>query len=130
LVFERRGGQVALHTILAGSGKANFRIAQEQTLQGGFSIGSSIFDPKVKRTFSCPTKRRYQCCRYRIPQEGEYFTGNARYEGYSLDLIDEISKLLGFEYEFELTPDQAFGAYNKETKQWNGLVKQLLDRVS
>jgi hypothetical protein len=55
--------------------------------------------------------------------------GNARYEGYSMDLIDEISRILEFKYEFELTPDQAYGSYNKETKQWNGLVKQLLDRV-
>lgn len=52
-----------------------------------------------------------------------------RYEGFCIDLIDEISKLLNFKYEFELVPDGNYGTYNKETKQWNGLIKRLLDRV-
>jgi glutamate receptor, ionotropic, invertebrate len=70
------------------------------------------------------------CYHFRTPKDGEYFEGNARYEGYSLDLIDGISKILGFKYIFELVPDKAYGSYNKETKQWNGLIRQLLDRVS
>lgn len=55
--------------------------------------------------------------------------GNDRYEGYSVDLIDGIAKLLGFKYQFELTPDNKYGSFNKVTKKWDGLVKQLLDRV-
>ncbi|KAK9303590.1 hypothetical protein QLX08_004755 [Tetragonisca angustula] len=51
-----------------------------------------------------------------------------RYEGFCIDLIDEIAKLLNFKYEFELVPDGNFGTYNKETKQWNGLIRRLLDR--
>lgn len=65
----------------------------------------------------------------REPEEGEVLEGNARYEGYSVDLIDAISKILGFQYRFELTPDNKYGSYNKVTKKWDGLVKQLLDRV-
>lgn len=57
------------------------------------------------------------------------YEGNDRFEGYSIDLIDGISKILGFKYVFELVPDNAHGSYNKETKKWNGLVKYLLDRV-
>lgn len=67
---------------------------------------------------------------HRPKEDGVTFVGNDRYEGYSLDLIDEISKILGFKYVFELVPDNAYGSYNKETKKWNGLVKQLLDHVS
>lgn len=55
--------------------------------------------------------------------------GNDRYEGYSADLIDAIAKILGFKYKFELTPDNKYGSFNKVTKKWDGLVKQLLDRV-
>lgn len=66
----------------------------------------------------------------RIPEEGEVLTGNDRYEGYSVDLIEAISKILGFHYRFELTPDNRYGSFNKVTKKWDGLVKQLLDRVS
>lgn len=47
-----------------------------------------------------------------------------------MDLIDAIAKLLNFKYEFQLTPDGKYGAYNKITKQWDGLVRQLLDGVS
>ena len=38
-------------------------------------------------------------------EEGEVFEGNHRLEGYSLDLIDAISKILKFNYVFELVPD-------------------------
>lgn len=55
--------------------------------------------------------------------------GNDRYEGYSVDLIDAIAKILGFKYRFEVVPDGNYGSFNKVTKKWNGLVKQLLDRV-
>ncbi|XP_076280538.1 glutamate receptor ionotropic, kainate 2 [Lasioglossum baleicum] len=51
-----------------------------------------------------------------------------RYEGFCIDLIDEIAKLLSFKsYEFELVPDGNYGSYNKDTKQWNGLMRRLLD---
>lgn len=52
-----------------------------------------------------------------------------RYEGFCIDLIDEIAKLLKFKYEFELVPDGSYGKYDKETKQWNGLIRRLLDHV-
>ncbi|XP_078053651.1 glutamate receptor ionotropic, kainate 2 [Augochlora pura] len=51
-----------------------------------------------------------------------------RYEGFCIDLIEEISKLLNFKYEFEMVPDGKYGTYDKETKQWNGLIRRLLDR--
>lgn len=38
-------------------------------------------------------------------EDGEVFEGNQRLEGYSLDLIDAISKILKFNYQFELVPD-------------------------
>lgn len=59
-----------------------------------------------------------------------YYEGNDRYEGFSLDLIDAIAKDLRFQYRFELVPGNKYGSYNPVTKKWDGLVKQLLDRVS
>lgn len=53
-----------------------------------------------------------------------------RYEGYCIDLIEQIASDLRFEYEFELVPDGMHGTYNKDTKTWNGLIRRLLDRVS
>ncbi|XP_046399076.1 glutamate receptor ionotropic, kainate 2-like isoform X1 [Ischnura elegans] len=56
------------------------------------------------------------------------YTGNERYEGYSMDLIDEVSKILGFKYVFELVPDGRYGSLDPKTKKWDGLVKQLLEK--
>lgn len=60
---------------------------------------------------------------------GHPLKGNDRFEGYSLDLIDAISKILNFTYSFELVPDNNYGNYDPDTKEWNGLVRHILDRV-
>lgn len=46
-----------------------------------------------------------------------------------MDLIDGICKILECNYKFELVPDNNYGRYNPTTKEWNGLIKHLLDRV-
>ncbi|KAL0124437.1 hypothetical protein PUN28_006343 [Cardiocondyla obscurior] len=51
-----------------------------------------------------------------------------RYEGFCIDLIEEIASILDFKYQFELVPDGKYGSYNEETKTWDGLIKRLLDR--
>lgn len=45
----------------------------------------------------------------------EKLSGNDQFEGYVIDLIYEMSKILGFNYTFRLVPDGRYGAYNKET---------------
>nr|QHN69189.1 ionotropic receptor 8 [Sirex nitobei] len=58
----------------------------------------------------------------------EKLTGNAQFEGYSVDLIHEISRILGFNYTFRLVPDGRYGSMNRETKEWDGMMKELLDQ--
>jgi len=60
----------------------------------------------------------------------EKLTGNAQFEGYAVDLIHEISKILGFNYTFRLVPDGKYGSLSRETKEWDGMIKELLDQVS
>lgn len=82
-------------------------------------------------------KKSVCCCRIGAPYlrhrqpsyEGEVLKGNDRYEGFCMDLISEIAKLLNFTFEFELAPDGKYGNYDPKTKSWNGLIKELLDRV-
>lgn len=62
--------------------------------------------------------------------EGTNCVGNHCLEGYAYDLIDEIANHLHFKYEFRLTPGNKYGAYHEDTKQWDGLIKDLLDHVS
>lgn len=58
------------------------------------------------------------------------FSGNARYEGFCIDLLKEIAHMVGFGYKIELVPDGKYGVYNYETGEWNGIVRQLMDKVS
>nr|UTN00866.1 ionotropic receptor [Semanotus bifasciatus] len=57
-------------------------------------------------------------------------SGNDRFEGYAMDLMHEICKPrnLNCSYNFELVPDGKYGMYNPKTKQWDGLIRELLER--
>lgn len=54
--------------------------------------------------------------------------GNARYEGYVVDLINRIALTLKFKYELEVVSDNQYGSLSPTTKKWNGMVKYLLER--
>ncbi|XP_031842259.1 glutamate receptor ionotropic, kainate 2 isoform X5 [Nomia melanderi] len=56
------------------------------------------------------------------------FSGNARYEGFCIDLLKEIAHMVGFAYRIELVPDGKYGVYDYETGEWNGIVRQLMDK--
>lgn len=56
--------------------------------------------------------------------------GNDRFEGYCIDLLRELAKILGFIYEVHLVEDGKYGAQDENTGQWNGMVKELMDHVS
>lgn len=55
-------------------------------------------------------------------------TGNDQFEGYAVDLIREISKVLGFNWTIRLVPDGRYGSFNKDTGEWDGMVRELLEQ--
>lgn len=55
--------------------------------------------------------------------------GNDRFEGYAVDLMEKICGYLNCSFTFEVVPDGQYGNYNPEKKEWNGLIRELLDRV-
>ena len=55
--------------------------------------------------------------------------GNDRFEGFCVDLIEEISKVLRFNYTFSVVADGSYGSKN-DKGEWNGMVRELLDHVS
>nr|AXF48840.1 ionotropic receptor IR9 [Lobesia botrana] len=61
-------------------------------------------------------------------EASEKLTGNAQFEGYAIDLIHEISKILGFNYTFKLAPDGRYGSFNRESKEWDGMIRELLEQ--
>lgn len=60
--------------------------------------------------------------------KGHIYTGNERYEGFCLDLLAELARIVGFEYTIVPVPDGRYGNSNKDG-QWDGIVRQLIDRV-
>lgn len=54
--------------------------------------------------------------------------GNDRFEGFGIDIIHELSQILGFKYEFRVQP--VYGNKDPITKQWNGMIRELQDDVS
>lgn len=63
-------------------------------------------------------------------ESSQKLVGNDQFEGYAIDLIYEISKLLGFNYTLKLVPDGRYGSYNEDTKEWDGMMGELLQQVS
>ncbi|KAH7947925.1 hypothetical protein HPB52_016889 [Rhipicephalus sanguineus] len=52
--------------------------------------------------------------------------GNDRFEGYCVDLLREVSALLGFRYHLKLVRDGAYGSRDSQGR-WNGMVRELVD---
>ncbi|XP_037079168.1 glutamate receptor ionotropic, kainate 2-like [Pollicipes pollicipes] len=62
-----------------------------------------------------------------IKESTEKLVGNDRYEGICIDLIQELSRMLGFNYTIVVNADGAPGTYNETTGRWNGMIGELLD---
>lgn len=65
---------------------------------------------------------------YVMVKEDGNLTGNARYEGFCIDLLKAIAGQVGFHYKIELVPDAMYGVFNPETNTWNGIVRELMER--
>ncbi|KAF7285568.1 hypothetical protein GWI33_010478 [Rhynchophorus ferrugineus] len=64
----------------------------------------------------------------KTPPPGKSLFGNDRWEGYALDLMQEICNILNCSYTFEEVPDGKYGSYDPVKKEWNGLIGHLLNR--
>lgn len=60
---------------------------------------------------------------------GKNYTGNGRFSGFCVDLLESISRIVGFDYIIELVPDNKYGALDPATGEWNGIVAQLIKHV-
>ncbi|KAG4072084.1 hypothetical protein HA402_015583 [Bradysia odoriphaga] len=55
-------------------------------------------------------------------------SGNDRFEGFGIDLIHELSLVLGFKYEFRLQEDGKYGSVNNVTKEWDGMIGEVIHK--
>ncbi|XP_026846841.1 glutamate receptor ionotropic, kainate 2 isoform X3 [Drosophila persimilis] len=63
---------------------------------------------------------------YVMMHYGKNFTGNERFYGFCVDILETISHEVGFDYILDLVPDRKYGAKDPETGEWNGMVAQLM----
>jgi Ligated ion channel L-glutamate- and glycine-binding site len=54
--------------------------------------------------------------------------GPDEFEGFCVDLLQEIAGSVGFNYVIEIVPDGKYGAPDRNGV-WNGMVRQLIDKV-
>jgi len=57
-----------------------------------------------------------------------YDVGEEGYEGYSVDLLKELSKSAKFNYTIKLVSDGKYGQYNAKSHQWSGMVGELVSQ--
>lgn len=60
---------------------------------------------------------------------GTNVTGNNRFYGFCVDILDRIAQEVGFDYIIDLVPDRKYGAKDPITGEWNGMVAQLIKHV-
>ncbi|XP_017349062.1 glutamate receptor 4b isoform X2 [Ictalurus punctatus] len=61
-----------------------------------------------------------------LKKNWELYDGNDRYEGYCVDLANEIANHIGIKYKISIVPDGKYGARDPDTKIWNGMVGELV----
>lgn len=57
-------------------------------------------------------------------------TGNDRFKGFCVDMLEYVSRMAGFNYRIEMSGGGVYGMIDTETGEWNGLVRELKDKVS
>uniref|UniRef100_A0A8C5E2L7 Glutamate receptor n=1 Tax=Gouania willdenowi TaxID=441366 RepID=A0A8C5E2L7_GOUWI len=61
-----------------------------------------------------------------LKKSDKVLVGNERFEGYCIDLLKELSSVLGFTYEIRLVPDGKYGSQD-DKGQWNGMIRELIE---
>ncbi|XP_049582150.1 glutamate receptor ionotropic, kainate 1 isoform X2 [Syngnathus scovelli] len=89
--------------------------------------GTNITDSMANRTLIVTTILENPYVMHKKSDKPLY--GNDRFEGYCLDLLKELSNILGFSYEVKLVTDGKYGAQN-DKGEWNGMVRELIDHVA
>uniref|UniRef100_A0A1I8PB12 Ionotropic glutamate receptor C-terminal domain-containing protein n=1 Tax=Stomoxys calcitrans TaxID=35570 RepID=A0A1I8PB12_STOCA len=89
--------------------------------------GDHVDYQKKKIKYTVATRIGEPYFMIREEPEGVHFEGNDRFKGYVVDLLFELAKNLHFDFVFEPVPDNKYGAYDPNTNEWDGIVRQLMD---
>lgn len=73
--------------------------------------------------------RNMQETPYVMMHHDKNYTGNSRFYGFCVDLLEAVARKVGFSYHLKLVPDEKYGAMDPETGEWNGIVRELMQHV-
>ncbi|XP_023936154.2 glutamate receptor ionotropic, kainate 3-like, partial [Bicyclus anynana] len=116
----RRGGRLAAAATWSARGGLAWRARAAAAPPPGDAMANRTFavliaqsDPYVMRQLSA-----------------ERLAGNARYEGFCVELIEQLARLLGFNYTFVEQPDGDYGTLDRATGRWSGMMRRLIEDES
>lgn len=62
-----------------------------------------------------------------LKDDSNKLTGNDQYEGFGIELIQELSLLLNFNYTFQIM--ESYGSKDPVTGEWGGMMRELMEGV-
>ncbi|EEC03257.1 glutamate receptor, putative, partial [Ixodes scapularis] len=112
--------KAGLASIGTWSLKAGLKITRTTSM-----VQEEILDTLKRKTFQITTLINSPYVM--LKKSASQLSGNDRFEGFCVDLVRELSLLLGFRYQLRLVRDGAYGTKDS-TGRWNGMVRELVDR--
>ena len=64
-----------------------------------------------------------------LMRSGEDYQTNTKYEGFLVDMLDQLADVVGFQYEINMATDGIYGRYDNATQSWTGLVGKVIAGV-
>ncbi|VVD05444.1 unnamed protein product [Leptidea sinapis] len=64
-----------------------------------------------------------------LKESSKKLEGNDRYEGFGIEIIEELAKMNEFNYTFEIQEDGVYGSLDSKTQKWNGMMEKIIDGV-
>ncbi|KAH1005541.1 ionotropic receptor 25a [Dendroctonus ponderosae] len=96
------------------------------TWHGGFNNNMTLLTPKDMKNYTADVVYKVVT----VVQKPFIYrddTAPKGFKGYCIDLIDEIAKILHFDYEIDAVADGMFGNMDENGK-WNGIIKDLIEK--
>ena len=62
-------------------------------------------------------------------KSADRLTGNARFEGFCVSLLEAIAEICDFNYTLVPVKNNAYGKKNNLTGEWDGMIRELITRV-
>ncbi|XP_018792414.1 PREDICTED: glutamate receptor ionotropic, kainate 2 [Bactrocera latifrons] len=104
--------------------KSDGTVSPPTSIQFGTGSSSNTPDFSLERKKFIVTTR-FEAPYFMLKEDYENLRGMERYEGYAVDLIQKLSDIMGFEYEFLI--ESRTGKLNPDTGEWDGMIRRLID---